>query len=422
MRFFPSAARQRRIVVACAAGTMALGVAIPLAHADDDLKHQRKQVEHQIAQAHDDLDATSEWVARTNRRLERAVARLDAAEAHLAGVRVQLTAAREHDRELQAELAASELRLAQAEAALAAGQAAVVIERRRLADTVTGIYEQGDPGLLALSSFLNAESAADLTRRQEAERTIVDTQAQVYDDVHEAEVQLRAREAEVEQATQELADRRREAAAHVVRLRSLRDRAVSARERVQLLVVRSRDARREAWRARAHDRVVLAQLRRREQQIKRQILAAARRAAAQRPKAGFHGDSDGLLDDPVAGPVTSPYGYRTHPIYGYYALHNGTDFGAGCGARLYAGASGTVMSTYYDAVYGNRLYLNVGQVNGKNLTLVYNHLSGYAVGQGAHVSRGQTVGYVGDTGWSTGCHLHFTVLVNGSPVDPMGYL
>ena len=81
-----------------------------------------------------------------------------------------------------------------------------------------------------------------------------------------------------------------------------------------------------------------------------------------------------------------------------------------------------MINTYYDQVYGNRLYLSVGTVNGANLTLVYNHLSGYRVSEGAHVGRGEVVGYVGSTGWSTGCHLHFTVLRNGTPVNPMNYL
>ena len=130
----------------------------------------------------------------------------------------------------------------------------------------------------------------------------------------------------------------------------------------------------------------------------------------------------GCSADPVEGPVTSPYGYRTHPIYGYYSLHNGIDFGAGCGQPLIAASSGTVVSRYYDEVYGNRLFLNIGQVNGANITVVYNHATDYRVGDGARVSRGDVVGYVGQTGWSTGCHLHFTVLRNGTPVDPAPYL
>ena len=85
-------------------------------------------------------------------------------------------------------------------------------------------------------------------------------------------------------------------------------------------------------------------------------------------------------------------------------------------------ASGTVMEEYFSAVYGNRLYLNLGKINGKNVTVVYNHVTGYRVDVGERVGRGEVVGYVGTTGWSTGCHLHFTVLVNGSSVDPMTWL
>jgi murein DD-endopeptidase MepM/ murein hydrolase activator NlpD len=84
-------------------------------------------------------------------------------------------------------------------------------------------------------------------------------------------------------------------------------------------------------------------------------------------------------------------------------------------------ANGTVMSEYYSSVWGNRLYLNLGMINGKNVTVIYNHLSGYRAHTGNHVSRGQVVGWVGTTGWSTGCHLHFTVMVNGTPVDPMNW-
>ena len=85
-------------------------------------------------------------------------------------------------------------------------------------------------------------------------------------------------------------------------------------------------------------------------------------------------------------------------------------------------ADGTVLSRYWSDVYGNRLYLDVGKVNGHNLTVVYNHATSYRVNVGYHVTRGEIVGYVGSTGWSTGCHLHFTVLLDGNPVDPMHYM
>ena len=81
-----------------------------------------------------------------------------------------------------------------------------------------------------------------------------------------------------------------------------------------------------------------------------------------------------------------------------------------------------MISRSWSDVYGNRLYLDLGRVNGKNMTVVYNHLSSYKVGTGAHVRRGETIGLAGTTGWSTGCHLHFTVLLDGNPVNPMNYM
>ena len=99
--------------------------------------------------------------------------------------------------------------------------------------------------------------------------------------------------------------------------------------------------------------------------------------------------------DRCPGAVTSPFGYRRHPIYGYWGLHDGTDFSAPCGTPNRAAGSGTVISRYWSDVYGNRLYLDLGQVNGKNMTVVYNHLSGYTASTGERVSRGEVVGYGG---------------------------
>ena len=95
---------------------------------------------------------------------------------------------------------------------------------------------------------------------------------------------------------------------------------------------------------------------------------------------------------PVNGPVTSPFGYRVHPIYHYWGLHDGDDFGAPCGAPLAAVRNGKVLTEYYSSVWGNRLYLNVGMVNGKFITVIYNHLSRYTVGTGAVVNRGDASG------------------------------
>jgi murein DD-endopeptidase MepM/ murein hydrolase activator NlpD len=110
-----------------------------------------------------------------------------------------------------------------------------------------------------------------------------------------------------------------------------------------------------------------------------------------------------------------------HPIYGNYSLHHGTDFGAGFGAPLYAAADGRVMQRYYSSVWGNRMVIDNGYARGVGLATIYNHATSYSVGVGQHVKRGQVIGHVGTTGWSTGCHLHFTVMVNGRNTNPMNW-
>jgi murein DD-endopeptidase MepM/ murein hydrolase activator NlpD len=128
------------------------------------------------------------------------------------------------------------------------------------------------------------------------------------------------------------------------------------------------------------------------------------------------------LSYPVDGYITSSYGMRLHPVYKRWALHDGTDFGAACGTPIRAAASGTVVGRYYDGGYGNRVIIDHGWVSGGGLGTTYNHLSSYSANVGDRVQRGEVIGFVGSTGYSTGCHLHFMVFRNGATVDPMGWL
>ena len=117
-------------------------------------------------------------------------------------------------------------------------------------------------------------------------------------------------------------------------------------------------------------------------------------------------------------PITSSFGYRTDPVTGARAFHAGLDFGASCGTPIRAGGNGTVIFAAANGGYGNATIVN----HGGGLATLYGHQSAFAVSVGQTVSAGQVIGYVGSTGKSTGCHLHFEVRVNGNPVDPVGYL
>lgn len=124
---------------------------------------------------------------------------------------------------------------------------------------------------------------------------------------------------------------------------------------------------------------------------------------------------------PVQGPMTSGYGQRFHPVLKVWKLHDGTDFGAPCGAPIRAPYAGTVKEAYYNGGYGNRLMIDHGVVDGSPVTTGYNHATSYVVGTGAKVEQGQLIGYVGTTGYSTGCHLHLMTWIGGQLVNPMSW-
>ena len=121
---------------------------------------------------------------------------------------------------------------------------------------------------------------------------------------------------------------------------------------------------------------------------------------------------------PVGGSITSGFGNRTDPLGGASAFHAGIDFGAPCGTPVKAAGNGTVVSAGWQGGYGNATIIN----HGGGMATLYGHQSSFAVGAGQSVTAGQTIGSVGSTGKSTGCHLHLEVRVNGNPVDPRQYL
>ncbi|GAA4731334.1 M23 family metallopeptidase [Nocardioides endophyticus] len=422
MRLFPRTAR-RRLVAATAVCSLALGVlVVPLAMADGDkaLKDRQKDAQKSVKHAQHDLDESSSRVRRTQAALERARTELKGARGDLRVANAKLAAARIRDDEMQQRLDAAEQRLATAQTDLANGQAALEAQRLSLTGTITDIYEQGDPELLAFSALLDAQTPEDLTRQMEARNVIVGREARAYDDLHAAEVLLQVREDQVQAARDDVEVERAAAAEHLVTMQGLKQDTRTAFDKVQALVLDRVAAGKAAQKAKKRDLRDLREAKRREQHVRQLILAAARRA--NRGGAGYTGPTNGLFIRPVPGSVTSPFGYREHPIYHYWGLHDGTDFGVSCGEGMRAIAGGTVISKYWSNVYGNRLYLSLGNINGKNITAVYNHATGYRVGVGDRVGQGDVVGYVGSTGWSTGCHLHFTLLVNGNAVDPMKWL
>lgn len=422
---FPSAnrphAHRRRLGALLLASVATLALTTPIASAgDDDLKDKHRQVERKIDTAHEALESSSARAAKAAASLRRAQSSLRVAQQRLQGTQAELAAAAQRDAEMQAALDQAVQSLADARTALMQGRQHVAAQKDAIAAYVTSVYEQGDPRLLGFAAVADAGDPGDMTRAIAFNESYTAREDNVLSDLEAAERELAQREDQVEERKAQVDQSRAAAAANLAAKQALEAQASAETAQVQALVDQRASVQQAAAAARAADRAMLTRLEQKERRISQILARRAQRAI----RNGAPGKADGYLSFPVNGPITSYYGWRRHPIFGDMRLHNGVDFGAGCGQPLFAPADGVVVVRGGGdwSPSGNYLFIDLGGVAGVGLSVSYSHATHYIVSVGQHVKRGQTVGYVGSTGWSTGCHLHFTVKENGVDVDPMKWL
>ena len=157
------------------------------------------------------------------------------------------------------------------------------------------------------------------------------------------------------------------------------------------------------------------QLNRESNQLEHQILEMMK-ANKSTDKVVTHGS--GNLCMPLKAPVTSPFGWRRHPIFGVRKFHTGVDLAGPNHSPIKAADSGNVLYSGWYGGYGKVII--VGHGNG--LATLYAHLSKAAASPGQNVKKGDVIGYEGSTGFSTGPHLHFEVRVNGKPNNPLNFV
>ena len=168
----------------------------------------------------------------------------------------------------------------------------------------------------------------------------------------------------------------------------------------------------------------------------RRAAEAARRQAEQEARAAQAGNVDvvefgedggggyvmpsygGGMIWPISGPITSEFGWRTHPIFGSARFHSGIDIGGDYGMPIHAAAAGVVIESGWIGGYGNTIMIE----HGSGIVTLYGHNESLAVSVGQQVNQGDVIAYCGSTGNSTGPHCHFEVRVGGEPVSPWDYL
>jgi murein DD-endopeptidase MepM/ murein hydrolase activator NlpD len=415
--------------VAAALTAAALAIASLTATAAADPRDAKKKADQQVRALGKQLATSSARLEKAETRYALVEAQLPAAKQALAAAKGELVAARALSAELSRKLDAALVAEHAAEQALSAANTAVAAHEEQMGEVARLAYQQGPvPGVgLVFSADSVTEYADGLAYLDQLMATQNDVVAALRAERAEAsvaEARLTQRRAEVEQ-------QRQAAQEQVKRTERAEHAAAAAKAHVEELIAERADAVKAAQAERDEDlrqyRAMRAEAKRLEAIVAAEIRrekAGAASAAAEHKSSSQHTApaAGGVLAWPVHGRITSPFGMRFHPILHYWKMHTGIDIGAPLGDPVRAAASGTVIESYYNSAYGNRIAVSHGYVNGRHLVTTYNHLSVRFAGLGERVTRGEVIGRVGSTGWSTGPHLHFEVMVDGVYRDPMGWL
>jgi murein DD-endopeptidase MepM/ murein hydrolase activator NlpD len=424
--------RRRSVTFLLLAGLVGLGLSNPSfgSSTASDPHHRERQLGHQIDSQKSEVDDVSAQLLQAQGRLDSAVRDLAAARSRLDDLKGQVQVATRVDQRMQVRLGQAVVRLHNAQTDLRLGQRDVATKRSQLVGYAVSSYQSGGLDTYGLGTGFDAGSAQQTVDSLQDVSTLLNMQTVDLQQLQAMQVLLKLTEQRVQATKDDVARQRRAAAANLALKKSLESQAAVAEKEVHARVGDLRTDRQKLAAAK-HDEIRrLNDLQAERQRVEQRLQQIAERRARehhtsiQTPPATTVTQNDGgYLSYPVTNTyITSPYGMRMNPVIHIYELHDGTDFHAVCGTPVYAAAGGTVTEEYYNVGYGNRLLMDNGYVNGVSLATSYNHLTSYVAGVGEHVARGQLIAYSGTTGFSTGCHLHFMVYVNGATVDPMTWL
>ncbi len=353
-----------------------------------------------INERKEELDGIKKEIEEGKEGLKEFEARQQELEAEIASLEGSIARIRAEISRLARQITATEEEITVTEAELADAEARLAEQEEFLNRRIRAIYELGRVSYLQV--ILEARSFSDFLTRFTHLQLIVDKDTYLLETVQREREEILQTKAELEQLRSDLLNMRRRS----LDRKSQLERETTRKETLLAAVQEEYEKQEKLIREMEQEAKEIEKI------IKQLEEEARRREAAAREPVG-------QLLWPVPGytRITSPFGYRTHPITGRPGtFHRGIDIGAPHGAVIRAAESGMAYS-YYGPSYGNYVIIS----HGGGLTTLYAHNQRNAVSQGQHVNRGDTIAYIGSTGSSTGPHLHFEVWANGNVVNPMNY-
>ncbi len=367
----------------------------------DDLDDQVQDLQGQIDSSRLEQENWQQVIEDVSAKLKQIQADLDAANARLQSIRSRQA-------EINAQIVQTQNEIVKMEAYLKTRQN--VLNRR-----VRAIYMHGQ--LNYLEVILGANSFSDFANRVELLKRVIRSDYNLILEIQKQKAAIEAKKAQLEEDKRQLDALAAEA--------EKTQKEIAAKKAEQQKVLDAAKSNKAA--AAQMEQDLNAQLASVRNLIQQRLAAAeaARQAAQQASSDEGGGGSDdnyvqgtGAMGWPCSGPITSPFGYRTHPIFGITIFHAGIDIGVDYGTPIHAADSGVVVYSGWISGYGNAVIID----HGGGVSTLYGHNQSLAVSEGQSVSKGSVIAYAGSTGNSTGPHCHFEVDVNGSPVNPMGYL
>ena len=401
------------------------------AQADDrsDAAAEQAEAEQRRAELTPSLEGVSAELGQAYLDLQNAKTALSTAQTDLATAEADLAAKEREQQTITNQLAVAQSTLTTLEQEATGSQAATQQSTSSIGQLVVSTY-QGENSLTSWTYVLSSDSVEDLTQRASGVEIGSAVQESVLAAAETERVKAENRQARQKAATQRVSDLKKDADDAAAAAQTAKDTAQQRRDAVATLatqkanaasVLETQKAGLEEQQAQASADAAAAASRVAEIDAANQV-ALSEGSVSSVPASSIQSDSlgEGYIGHPIPGPlsVTSPFGYRIHPVTGVATGHQGVDFAASEGTPQYAAVSGT--ATYWNsASCGIGIDINGGYIDGHSYVITLCHLSSRTIADGQYVNRGDVVGLTGSTGYATGPHVHFQVARDGVYIDPM---